>query len=97
MWFKVSLSRAEVVEGHVDRIEDAFAELLIDAGAPPGAAMFGAVNDDGAVELYFSPPASEVAQALLRDNGAAPCLPPVNEGDITLLVGDKDDQRLLSS
>jgi hypothetical protein len=96
-WFKVALSQAEVAQGHVDRIEDAFAELLIDAGAPPGAAMFGSVHEDGAVDLYFTPPASQVAEVLLKENGAAPCLPPVNEGDIALLVGDKGDQRLLSS
>lgn len=95
-WFRISLTSAQVAEGHVDRIQDTFAELLIDASAPPGAAMFGMARDDG-VDLYFTPPAARVAEELLKENGAAPCLPPINEGDITLMVGEKTDQRLLSS
>src|SRR6266581_4646359 len=96
-WFQISLSPADVSAGHVDRIQDTFAELLIDASAPPGAAMFGASRDDGGADLYFTPSAATIAADLLRENGALACLPPVTDGDIALLVGEKADQRLLTS
>ena len=93
----MALSHAEVAAGHVRRIQDAFASLLTDVGAPPGAAMFGLPRDDNGADLYFTPPASRIAKNLLKENGALPCLPPVNEGDMALLVGGKGDHRLLSS
>jgi len=75
-----------------------FAELVIDAGAPPGAALFGRALEDGGEDLYFTPPAGLVADALLKANGAVACLPPVNDSStMLLLVGEDRDQRLLSS
>src|ERR1700732_3796451 len=38
--FTIALAPAEVDAGHVSRIQDSFAELVIDAGAPTGAALF---------------------------------------------------------
>jgi hypothetical protein len=96
-WFQMSLSPENVSAGHVDRIQDTFAELLIDASAPPGAAMFGASRDDGGADLFFTPSAAKIAADLLKQNGAVACLPPVTDGNIALLVGEKADQRLLSS
>ena len=96
-WFKISLSQPQVAAGHVDRIQDTMAELLIDSGAPPGAALFGAPREDGGADLYVTASAATIAADLLKANGAVPCLPPVNEGNIGLLVGEKTDQRLLSS
>ena len=96
-WFTITLSKAEVTAGHVGRIDDAFADLLTDAGAPPGAAMFAVLFSDDSEILYFTPSASEIAEDLLKENGAVACLPPVNEGEMVLLVGDVGDERLLSS
>jgi hypothetical protein len=96
-WFTMALSRADVAAGDVGRIQDALAELLVDAGAPPGAALFGVVRDDENAILYFTPAASRIAERLLKERGARACLPPVNEGHMVLLVGAKGDQRLLNS
>jgi len=97
-WFTIVLSPAQVGAGHVSRIQDTFAELVIDAGAPTGAALFGRARDDGGEDLYFTPRAGHIADALLKANGALACLPPVNDDSLMLLlVGDERDQRLLSS
>ena len=96
-WSKISLSQQEVAAGHVDRLQDAFAHMLIDAAPNSGAAMFGAPRADGGEDLYFTPSATAIAEHLLKGNGALPCPPPVNEGDVALLVGEDGDTRLLSS
>jgi hypothetical protein len=96
-WSKISLSQQEVSAGHVDRLLDAFAQAMIDAAASSGAAMFGAPRPDGGEDLYFTPSATAMAEHLLKGNGAVPCPPPLNEGDMALLVGEDGDARLLSS
>lgn len=96
-WSKISLSQEEVAAGHVDRLQDAFAQTLIAATPSSGAAMFGAPRDDGGEDLYFTPSATAIAEHLLKGNGALPCPPPVNEGNVALLVGEDGDARLLSS
>ena len=96
-WSRISLSPDEVSAGHVDRLQDSFAQALIEAPAASGAAMFGAARADGGEELYFTPSATAIAEALLKGNGAVACPPPLNEGDMALLVGQDGDARLLSS
>jgi hypothetical protein len=58
--------------------------------------MFGVSRDDGGADLLH-PWLASVSVALLKQNGAVACLPPVSDGNIALLVGEKADQRLLSS
>jgi hypothetical protein len=96
-WFTIALSRADVAAGHLGRIQDALAQLLIDAGSPAGAALFGVTRDVEGEILYFTPAASRIAERLLKDRGALACLPPVNEGQMALLVGAHGDHRLLNS
>jgi hypothetical protein len=96
-WSRISLSPDEVSAGHVDRLQDSFAQALIDAPPASGAAMFGAARVDGGEDLYFTPSATAIAEDLLKGNGAVPCPPPLNEGDMALLVGEDGDARLLSS
>jgi hypothetical protein len=96
-WSKISLSQDEVSAGHVDRLQDSFAQVLIEVAASSGAAMFGAARPDGGEDLYFTPSASAIAEDLLKGNGAVACPPPLNEGDMALLVGEDGDARLLSS
>ena len=96
-WFRITLSKAEVADGHVGRIQDAFEELLDDPHAPSGAAMFGLALSDDSEILYFTPSAAELAEKLLKANGGVACEPPVNEGKMVLLVGTEGDERLLNS
>ena len=96
-WFTIALSREQVEAGHLDRIRDAFAGLFVAAGSPHGRALFSLRANDGSEALYFHPSSVDLAKELLSDNGAVPCLPPLDEGQIELLVGHQADQRLLSS
>ena len=93
----ITLLAAEVEAGHVSRVQDAFAERMMVARAPTGAALFGRAREDGGEDLYFTPPAGQIAKALLKANGALACPPPVDDGTMELLVGKEGDQRLLSS
>ena len=96
-WFKIALSAAQVAANHISRIQDAFEEVFVGAGSPPGVAMFGVSNDDGGDDLYFNPAAAALAEPLLRANSAVRCAPPVDEGTLALLVGHPGSHRLLSS
>jgi hypothetical protein len=96
-WFTIALLPAEVEAGRISRMQDAFAERVMDAGAPTGATPFGRVREDGGVDLYFTPPAGQIARVLLKTSGALACLPPVDHGTMELLAGEEGDQRLLSS
>lgn len=96
-WFTIPVVSADVSAGHVNQIRDAFIDLLNEAGAPHGAAMFGVARSDGGQDLYFTPVAGVLANAWLKAHAAVACLPPVNEGDINLLVGHAVDRRLLNS
>ena len=96
-WFVIELSQEQVHAGHVARIVETFTELFLAAGSPHGAAMFGASHDDGRRDLYLNPPAALLASDLIPANGARPCVPPLDEGGVELLVGHEGDRRLLSS
>jgi hypothetical protein len=50
-------------------MQDAFAERVMDARVPAGAALFGRVREDGGVGLYFTPLAGQIAKALLKPTG----------------------------
>ena len=95
-WFRITLSREQVAAGHISRIEEAVAALFAAAGSPPGAAVFGLPHDQGE-DLFFTPPAAVLAEDVLHANGGVPSAPPVDEGDVSLLVGHSVDVRLLSS
>ncbi len=96
-WFRISLSPDLVAAGHVDRIQHEMAERLVDESAPRGAAMFGVARPDDGEDLYFTPQAAAIVERLIRRNGGVACSPPVNEGSMVLLVGERGDERLLSS
>ena len=83
--------------GHLERIRETFADLFIASGSPAGAAMFSAAGADEGERIYFNPPASDLGAALLKENGALRCQPPLGDGDLTLLVGHRGDERLLIS
>ena len=96
-WFVIALSQEQVSAGHLSRIVETFTDLFIAAGSPPGAAMFGASREDGGSDLYLNPSAARLAKDLIPANGARPCPPPLDEGEVELLVGHDGDRRLLSS
>ena len=96
-WFKIALSKQQVKTGHLERIRETFADVFIARGAPAGAAMFSGNANDTGQTLYFNALAANLAETLLKDNGAIRCLPPLDDGGMTLLVGHEGDERLLRS
>jgi hypothetical protein len=95
-WFRISLSRKQVEAGHIGRIEEDVTALFAAAGSPAGAAVF-ALQRDGGEDLFFTPIAAALAEKVLHANGGTPSAPPLDDGDIALLVGHSVDVRLLSS
>ncbi len=95
-WFRIALTQQQINAGHLNRIGDAAAALLIKAGSPRNAAVFGLSREDGE-DLFFTPSAANLTVTLLHENGGVPSEPPVDDGTATLLVGHSVDVRLLSS
>src|SRR2546428_12822239 len=95
-WFGRASSQEQVSAGHLSRIVETFTDLFIAAGWPPGAAMFGASREDGGSDLYLNPSAARLAKDLIPANGARPCPPPLDEGEVELPVRHHGDCRPVS-
>lgn len=89
-WHSLNLGNGADAFGPTTEIQEAFLAWFAAQGAPQEAAVFSRLEPrDATVTLYFSPGASQFAQAI---HGAAPCEKPANNR-MSLLVGD---QRALS-
>jgi hypothetical protein len=64
-WFKVA--------DQGPAVEDAFRKIWFMAGGPKDAALFAVQRKT--TELYFNPPAAELASDLLHKVGAVECAP----------------------
>lgn len=96
-WHKVAVPFEEAgIAGRGQKLTDAFLAILIaNAGMPRDAAVFSRRSDDFKVMFYyFSPAASQMAEALLASHGATPCSAPLR-GTVTLAVGDDRARELL--
>ena len=86
-WNRVSFSRAETLRGAHHGIVDEAAAGLTAAGSPREAAVFGMTfPETGEVELFFSPSASKLLEALLKRRSRTPCERP-SKDDVRLVVG----------
>lgn len=89
-WHKIDFSLEDVMAKRAISVFDKFEELFMGAGGPKAAALFETDNvADGSVVYWFTPTASELANALIVANGGEPCSHPPAEG-ITLLIGHAD-------
>jgi hypothetical protein len=95
-WQMIRISVEQVVSGEHETVQDSFALAFATAGRPEQAALFSRPVAGG-YELYFSPEAARIAQALIKQYGAAPRSRPPKKGT-RLLVGRKGARdRLLGS
>lgn len=86
-WYSVSLGDGMMAVTPSAEIEERFQRAFIAAGGPVNMAVFTRSESEGRLHCeviaYFSPAASEVAQAF----EAEPCNPPARSG-LGLLGGD---------
>ena len=88
-WYEITLSSEQLDAGVSEEIQSSFETLFVDAGAPPGMALF---CDSFAVpqySMYFSPDSVEYALDIISAYSGDPCDQP-NAREVTLLVGDRD-------
>lgn len=86
-WYSLPLGDGMMADMPSDEIRAAFARLFSDGEVPSDAAVFTRHESEGRLHCeviaYFSPAASEIAQAF----EAEPCPKPVRAG-LGLLAGD---------
>lgn len=93
-WYKITFRYKDCgVGGKGQRLQDAFAAILITNGGKPWtAALFSRRSDDFEnVFYYFSPDAMQIARGLIENYKAIPCERPPRptiENHVTLSVGD---------
>jgi hypothetical protein len=85
LWKRVTLTDADISAGHAHRLQAAFEERFIAAGAPSAAAMYG--NEDVITEghhFFFSPAAAIIAGSLLSDYTVTDCSEPDSQRVVVL-------------
>lgn len=90
-WYKVTLAYEECgVAGKGQKLQDAFAQLLMrNGGKPWDAALFSQRSDDfDKVFYYFSPSSLVVAKSLIEASGAVPCPAPSRSPLLQMATGD---------
>jgi hypothetical protein len=95
IWYKITLAYKDCgVGGEGQRLQDAFATILIaNGGKPWTAALFSQRSEDfEKLFYYFSPDAMQIAKGLIEGYKAVPCERPPRPDPITnhvnLSVGD---------
>ncbi|HSS44189.1 MAG TPA: hypothetical protein VLO07_02520 [Thermoanaerobaculia bacterium] len=87
-WRKIFLSRDQILDGTQMRIVFQASDIFKKAGGPADAALFTSTvpNAKHGVELYFSPGATALAEALIDKHGGVACDPPMAE-NVSLSAG----------
>jgi hypothetical protein len=85
-WFRLTLSGEQVAAGKVQEYQEEFEKAFTAARGPRIMALFRKDNDQGGVDLYFTPEAGKHAAELLAGWGCVPCSAPALLG-LHLLVG----------
>jgi hypothetical protein len=95
-WYKIAFTEEEVEEGAPGRVEKRYQQFYAAAHSPKDAALFANELAAEGIEYFFSPDASQLAQALLTEYSAVPCDPP-DLDDVRLALGHRGvSERLLS-
>jgi hypothetical protein len=93
-WYKITFPFRECgVDGKGQRLQNAFATVLIaNGGKPWTAALFSRRSDDfESMFYYFSPDAMQIAKGLIESYKPVPCDRPPRptiENHVSLSVGD---------
>jgi len=85
-WYTVRFSNDEVANGRHMALQDAFAKIFIQSGAPIDAGMFGSIAP-GLADCYFSPGAARIAMPLIAAYHGVVCQAP-RQADMAILVAN---------
>ncbi len=88
-WHKVQISRDNMQLGAFQNLTSRYSKMWVEAGGPVSAATYSGPFKAGSLTVFFSPKASELAPALLREYDAQPCEQPTG---VSMLVGDQADR-----
>ncbi len=97
-WFKVYLTKDQVVAGAIKKLRQDFRKLYIKNRAPEEMALFlGQPEWDNQQNypLYFSPTASQFVQNLISSYSGVPCGQP-HKDSVSIIGGCYDDLTLLN-
>ena len=92
-WYRIPLTRDQVAEGVIGRIQFAFAETYLAHGAPKNFALLISETPDHIADpnntcLYFTPLASHLCTELILEYHGHPC-PEPSPAESSHLVGDE--------
>jgi len=85
-WMRVTLSERDIVAYKNTELQKRFFVEFAAAGTPAAAIMYGWWKARDRGNYYFTPSASKLASALLKDYGGVPCSKPDIEG-LAVMVG----------
>lgn len=88
-WYHVTLTGAEVAAGKALQYKETFERAFVAASGPRIMALFQRENEEGGVDLFFTPECGEYAMDLLDEWGGTPCDRPSLVG-LHLLVGHNE-------
>ena len=88
-WYEIALSSEQLNAGVSEEIQSDFETLFVNAGAPPGMALFCDSFPVPQYSMYFSPESVEYASDIISAYSGDPCDQP-NASEVTLLVGNRD-------
>jgi hypothetical protein len=88
-WYEIILSSEQLDAGVSEEIQGSFEALFVNAGAPPGMALFCDSFPVPQYSMYFSPDSVEYASDIISAYSGDRCDQP-NASEVTLLVGNRD-------
>ena len=88
-WYEITLSIEQLDAGVSEKIQRDFEAIFIDAGSPPGMALFCDSFPVPQYSIYLSPDSVEHASDIISAYSGDPCDQP-NASEVALLVGDRD-------
>jgi hypothetical protein len=87
-WHQITLPIARVAAGDLLRLMNEMEAVLMAAGMPEDAAVYGDLNANPKADVFFNPKASEIAADLIGRWGGGPCPDPGEP--VALLIGHQE-------
>ncbi len=96
MWHKFTLTKDQREKGEKERITEQFRKLHAASGTLPAAVLLEdkLADQTGAIDIYLSPLAAEIAQPIIDEFSGLPCNSPARP-QVTVLYGPKNALDLL--
>jgi len=88
-WYRLTVTAAQVTNGEVQHYKETFEAAFAAARGPRTMALFQKHNDEGGLDLFFTPESGKHAAELLEQWGCTPCERPSLIG-LDLVVGHNE-------